>query len=60
MCTFKNVIKNLEVNVDVLKGVLMFKGKKIDNRCASCIQFIFFIHYHHIVIAFNNYPIHSC
>ena len=40
MCTFKKIVKNVDVKVDVQKGALGFR-KIIDNKCVSSIQFKF-------------------
>ena len=50
--TSKKPIIFYEVNVDVQKRVLMFKGK-IDNKCVS------FIHCFHMIIVLNDYHISS-
>jgi hypothetical protein len=37
VCTFRKVVKNVEVKVDVKKGVVGCR-EKIDNRCVKFIQ----------------------
>ena len=40
VCTFKRVIKNVQIKVDVQKGALGFRENN-DNRCVNFIQFMF-------------------
>ena len=59
MCTFKNVVKNVEVKVDVQMGALGCRAK-IDNGYVGSIQFTFLSSVYQMVTILNHHLVHSC
>jgi hypothetical protein len=60
MCTHKKVIKNIEVTVDVQKRAVGFRERKMAIDVLVSSKFTFFFHCYRMVIALNDYLVHSC
>lgn len=59
MCTFKEAIKNVEVKIDVQKGVPWFREKLTTYVLVPSNSSVFILCYH-VIIVLNDYLDYSC